>query len=149
MKSRMKKNLLQAIYFIQLALFCLPVLASSTSKAQEMEFTRASSASWVASTDRDAGSKEFSKFHNLEGGLVKLSPNYLHGGHSYKHSAAVVIIEGDLTIATNGKTTTFNQADFYTLPGNTCITTSSKKGAILAVLFKGRFEKSQKCSPVN
>ncbi len=148
MKSRTKKNnLLQAIYCIPLALFCLPVLAS-VDDASGLHYTKAKDVVWNDLADKDTGTKKFIVLGEGKTRIIKLGAGYLNANHQRSGSVLGYVIDGDVDIIRNGKTMNLRSGDLYAIPAYTCITSSSKHGVTIVVNGK-ELGTTQKCSSGN
>lgn len=126
----------------RLSLFVCLVLAigSTTASAyctnngkNQIQATTINKHSWKQINDHYSSPKQAIFFHDDSGGLIKLKAGYKHPVHHYNKKIGILIIDGDLNITLNDKTTTYSKGSYITIPAKTCFNSSSDKGALIAI----------------
>lgn len=111
-----------------------PLLASCLNNGHKISDTKIGSKTWNVITDKDFGLKQAIFFNDNKGGLVKLGAGYKNLNHHFEKDISAIVIDGDVEITSNGETTTYSQGDYYEIPANACLSSFSKKGALVAIL---------------
>lgn len=136
----MNRNLKKAVYAMPLICSIMlgasfsPAYADCQSNGQKILSTKVNEKNWKSIDDHYSGVKKAIFFHDDKGGLVKFKAGYKHPSHYYDKDLTVLVIEGDYNITLDGKMTRYSKGEYIIIPANTCFSSFSKKGAILAML---------------
>ena len=135
MNQKTKKILiLPSVCFIAMSVWCSTATANCSNDEHRVKATKINQHNWKLINDNYSDPKQAIFFHDDKGCVVKIKAGYKHPIHHYEHDIMLIIIEGDLHITVGSKTTDYSKGAYITIPANTCFSSFSKKGAMVALL---------------